>query len=151
MKNQKFLSNIKETFFKQKSKLILYVFVKILKFSIAIIIPLLFAAFIDNLVNDFNKKNFLFFAYSFTAISLFRIVLKHFDVILNTNLDATSVFMSSQTSIKNYFAGSLDILSQFESAYMSTRIISDTRSVVTFFLNNLVELILGVLQGISIP
>ena len=148
MKNSTFLMNLKHQFGTQKGKLITYLILKTFIFFSAIILPIIFAQFIDNIST--GTKNVKLITFLFFGISFLAILCTHFSNLINVTLNASSVFYSSQDSIKKYISSSLEVLSKRETAYITTRIINDTRAVITFVLENLTDIVLGVIQGVII-
>jgi len=145
-----FLSVLWQKAFSQIRPLSFYLAVKVAMFSIVVISPLIFGKYLNALISSQSLGLFYRMICLVLGISVLGIILKYIADILNTKLDATLVFLVSQDSIQEYFRGSLDALAKFEAAYMSTRLVSDSRSVVTFFLNNVLEAVMGVIQGVVI-
>lgn len=149
MVNQ-FLTIIKAKSAELKKPLISYIVLKTMLYFFAIIAPLCLGRYLDVLTTNGVGSQFTNIIIILISVAICNIILKFFSELLNTRLDATLVFLASQDSIQTYFNLSMDSLSKFESAYMSSRIISDTRSVVSFLLNNIVDAIFGVIQGVII-
>jgi ATP-binding cassette subfamily C protein len=83
----------------------------------------------------------------FAAATLVSIFFRFFAEILNQRLDASLVFLSSQATLRRFFAGSLDHLSMFEPAYLSSRLANDSRSFIAFLLNNGIDGLLALVQA----
>jgi len=144
----RFLSIIKPHMSAHRGSLLLYMLIKISMFSLAIVGPLLFGRYLDALLSNTGIGLYAKIAFTFIALSATASLLKYASDVLNTRIDATLTFLASQAAIKEYFKSSLEALARFESAYMSSRVISDSRSMIVFALNDVVDGVLALAQGI---
>jgi ATP-binding cassette, subfamily B, bacterial len=146
--SSRFLSIMKTHLSAHRGSLLLYVLIKISMFSVAIVGPLLFGRYLDAMLSNTGIGLYAKIALAFIALSATASLLKYASEVLNTKIDATLTFLASQAAIKEYFKSSLEALARFESAYMSSRVISDSRSLIVFALNNVVDGALALAQGI---
>lgn len=103
---------------------------------------------IDCLVKGGMDEAFYANAMSFSVCSILVIGLRLLYSVANIKIDTSLVFNSSQAAVKTIIGSSLEALSKYDATYLSSRIVNDTRTIISFILNNVIESIFGILQVI---
>jgi len=145
-----YLGIIRKQLWKQKQIFIFYFILKLSYSLLVIINPLVLGKIIDCLTNREVVNNYHIYAILFSILSIALIFVKLITSIINIKIDSTTVFLSSQAAIKIVMSSNMESLLKYDSNYISSRIVNDTRNIVSFILNNLVESIFGIVQLIGL-
>lgn len=130
----------------ERRSIVAYCIVKASVFALVAISPLLLGGFIDSLSTGVGRT--WIFGTLFVLVQALLLTLRYAASLLNQRIDATLAFRVSQSVIERFFARPLDDDARQEGSYISARIIADTRTVVTFALNTVIDNALAIVQGV---
>lgn len=119
----------------------IYIFMTSLILGIGLLIPYIESEFIDGLVYRLNYGFLIRMIILICIINIGNIVLKYIQSLLLVKLQNNTVFFISNDVINHLKKVSILFLSNYDSAYLSSRISNDSETIVSFFLNNIIQIV----------
>ncbi|SLM85992.1 ATP-binding cassette domain-containing protein [Vagococcus fluvialis] len=138
---------IKQSFIKNKIKLLGLFFINLINIIIIIIQTYLLGIFINNLITKKNFDSVLKISIALTICTLLSIFLKFISDIYNARVQADIVYKINSAQLRHIKKLPLLFFNQVEPVYLNQRINNDSNVVTNFWLNLMVK---GSLQIISI-
>ena len=125
---------------KEISKFSIYILITLLMLMIGLLIPYIESEFIDNLVYNPSYIFLIKMIGLVCIINFGNIILSYVHNLVLVSLQSNTAFLISNDIINRLKKINIAFLSKYDSAYLSSRINNDSELVVSFFLNNIIQI-----------
>lgn len=141
---------LKEDLLNNKYKIILFIVIKLLNSLIIIITPYLIGNFLDNLIYSNDIKSIYIFTGTLLSILFIGYIINYLGDIIFNKLYLQINYSLNKKIIDKINRSSFINITKYESSYLSQRIIDDSNIIISFILNNVIDIIVNLISLIIV-
>lgn len=141
---------LKKELINNKYKLILFIIIKLINSAILIIMPYLVGNFLDNLIYYNNVNSVYEFTITLLVIIFTGSIINYIEQMIYNKLYLEVNYSLNKTLINKINKSSFIEINKYDSSYLSQRIIDDSNTVVSFILDNSIDIMVNLITFIFI-